>query len=114
MEQHLIPHTASEIAALNDRARRTFTDCRVVITRGISALGASDVQAIITAVQQFDDFTEHNDPYGEHDFGKFAYADCDVFWKWDYYDLDLQMASLDPSNPDITTRVLTIMLAEEY
>jgi hypothetical protein len=37
-----------------------------------------------------------------------------VFWKWDYFDLDLQMASLDPSVAEITTRILTIMLADEY
>jgi hypothetical protein len=37
-----------------------------------------------------------------------------IFWKFDYYDLDLQMASLDPANPDITARILTIMLEDEY
>jgi hypothetical protein len=37
-----------------------------------------------------------------------------IFWKFDYYDPDLQMASLDPTDPTITTRVLTIMMADEY
>jgi hypothetical protein len=37
-----------------------------------------------------------------------------IFWKFDYYDPDLQMASLDPGDPTITTRVLTIMMADEY
>jgi hypothetical protein len=32
----------------------------------------------------------------------------------DYFDLDLQMASLDPSVAEINTRILTIMLADEY
>lgn len=114
MERQFIQQTATDIAALNDQARQTFTNCRVMITQGINALGPSAVHAIITAVQQFNDFTEQNDPFGEHDFGKVTYHKSDVFWKWDYYDLDLQMASLDPSNPDITARVLTIMLADEY
>jgi hypothetical protein len=107
-------HVTNKIAQLNDQARRTFTGCRVVITAGIAVLPIQTQHSIIAAVQQFDDFSEHNDPYCEHDFGSFAYQHHHVFWKWDYYDLDLQMASLDPSIPEITTRILTIMLANEY
>jgi hypothetical protein len=46
---------AAKIAALNDRARRTFEDCRVVVTRGIEAI--KDVQAILHQVRVFDQFT---------------------------------------------------------
>ena len=64
---------AAKIAALNDHARQTFQDCRVVVTRGIEAI--TDVQAILHQVQGFDQFTPSNDPYGEHDFGSFIHAD---------------------------------------
>ena len=72
---------AAKIAALNDQARRTFEDCRVVVTRGIEAI--TDVQAILHQVRVFDQFTPSNDPYGEHDFGSFIYADITIFWKFE-------------------------------
>ena len=103
---------ASIIAALNDRARRTFMECRVIITEGVRAL--DNVDTVLRQVQLFDAFTPDNDPYGEHDFGAIRYQGQTIFWKIDYYDLDLQMHSPDPSDETVTARVLTIMLAEEY
>ncbi len=102
------------IAALNDQARQTFTDCRVLFTQGIQALSLERVAQVLDAVRSFDQFTEDNDPYGEHDFGRIDLQGSAIFWKFDYYDTDLQMASLDPGDPTITTRVLTIMMADEY
>ena len=105
---------AAQIAALNDHARQTFTDCRVCITPGIQALGDEMQRAILVAVQQYDSFTPDNDPYEEHDFGKIDISEHVIFWKIDYYDVDLSMHSPDPSDPSITARVLTVMLADEY
>jgi hypothetical protein len=105
---------SSRIAALNDETRQTFTGCRVFITAGIQAQDELFVAAVISAVREFECFGPDNDPYGEHDFGRVDVLGEVVFWKFDYYDLDLEMASLDPANPDITARVLTIMLADEY
>ena len=104
--------SAATIALLNDLARVTLTDCRVVITQGIAAL--DDLDAIMAKVQAFNDFNERNDPYGEHDFGTIEHDAQTVFWKIDYYDLDLSMHSPDPADPTVTQRVLTVMLAEEY
>lgn len=100
------------IQQLNDQARQTLTDCRVLITPGVRALEAT--VAILGVLQQYSDFTPDNDPYAEHDFGSFRFAEETIFWKFDYYDLDLTMHSPDPADPDVTARVLTIMLGSEY
>jgi len=102
----------AKIAALNDHARRSFTGCRVVITQGVQTL--DDVPSVLDQVRRYSTFTPNNDPYGEHDFGSFLHGDITIFWKIDTYDVDLQMQSPDPSDPAVTTSVLTIMLAEEY
>ncbi len=101
-----------KVAALNDAARKMFTGCRVYMTPGVQAL--CQTQAIAARVQAYDDFSERNDPYGERDFGSFEFCGETIFWKIEYFDLDLQMYSLDPSDPTVTARVLTIMLAHEY
>lgn len=105
---------AKRIADLNDQARQTFTGCRVCITLGIQTLGEDALRAILLAVQRYDTFTPDNDPYEEHDFGKIEFGEQVIFWKFDYYDLDLSMMSPDPSDPTVTARVLTVMLADEY
>lgn len=105
--------TAARIAQLNDAARTSFIGCRVVITQGI-ATTIADLDGLYSKVRAFDDFTERNDPYGEHDFGSIEHEGKAVFWKMDCFDLDLLMHSPDPSDPAVTCRVLTIMLAEEY
>jgi hypothetical protein len=102
------------IRELNDRARQSFTGCRVVITQGIASLDEHVISAILAQVRSYDSFTPDNDPYREHDFGSFWPGDIQVFWRWDYYDLDYSMHSPDPADETVTARVLTIMLAEEY
>jgi hypothetical protein len=55
-----------------------------------------------------------NDPYSEHDFGSFEIEGDKFFWKIDCYDKTLEFGSPDPTDPSVTTRLLTIMLASEY
>ena len=84
----------------------------MAITAGIQAL--PNLASVLDQVQGFNSFDESNDPHGEHDFGSFEAAGHIVFWKLDYYSVDLNAGSPDPSDEAVTTRVLTIMLAEEY
>jgi hypothetical protein len=69
---------------------------------------------VLDRVRRFDEFTNDNDPHGEHDFGSFETAGVSYFFKIDHYSSDMEGGSEDPADPDKTTRVLTIMKAEEY
>ena len=106
--------SADRIRELNDHFRMTMTGGQVLMTAGVNAL-PSDVKAIvIRRVTTFTDFNADNDPHGEHDFGSFTLAGRKFFWKIDTYDTEMRFGSPDPADPAKTTRVLTIMLAEEY
>ena len=104
--------SVTKIRLLNDHARCNFADCQIVLTRAVQKL--ENLDCLFTQIQKFDVFTQANDPYGEHDFGSLRFAGETIFWKIDYYDLDRRNHSPDPSDPNVTARVLTIMLGEEY
>ncbi len=105
-----------KIAALNDGLRTSFDLAKgqIYLTRGVADLQAGDRSKIIDLVRTFNQFTEDNDPYMEHDFGKVSHNGHDVFFKIDYYDPKLEYHSEDAADPEKTVRVLTIMLASEY
>ena len=104
----------ARIAMLHDSLRRTFSGGRVMIFAGVSTLPESVRSAVLAAVQGFDAFGPDNDPRNEHDYGAVAVDDLRCFRKIDAYDRDLRGHSPDPADPAVTTRILTIMLAEEY
>jgi hypothetical protein len=104
------------IRDLNDAFRKTLDPHlgKLMMTSGVSDL-PTDVRAMATReVETFDAFSVDNDPHGEHDFGSFDIAGHKFFFKIDYYDPRLQSGSDDPADAAKTTRVLTLMLAEEY
>ena len=104
----------SRIAQLNDTFRRTGRGGVMFATAGVIALAPDALPAVLALVRAFDAFTPDTDPHGEHDFGVVEIGGERVFWKVDYYDAEQRYASPDPSDPSVTTRVLTVMLATEY
>ena len=105
----------ARIRELNDAFRTAFAgDGRVYVTAGIAAMSPHQQVEVMRRVHGFVAFTPDNDPHGEHDFGSFDYAGKTIFWKLDCYDRDLNYGSPDPADENVTTRVLTVMLAEEY
>lgn len=111
------------IAQQNDRFRSNFGILarsddlirgKYMLSRSVSCIPFEELDKIITKVRNFSDFTEDNDPYGEHDFGKFKSNNLDIMWKIDYYDTNYEYGSPEPSDPAQTRRVLTVMRAYEY
>jgi hypothetical protein len=102
------------IRALNDELRQNFATGTALMTAGVAALGAETVARIVKTIGVYDDFWHANDPYEEHDFGSFEVDGHTIFFKIDYFDSTLTVHSPDPSDPAVTKRVITIMLAEEY
>ncbi|MEM9501614.1 MAG: DUF3768 domain-containing protein [Pseudomonadota bacterium] len=66
------------------------------MTSGIQEIGDEAIKVFATQVGAFD-----------HDGQR-------IFWKIDYYGPDIMSGSEDPSDPDATRRVLSIIRASEY
>ena len=115
--------TAAIIAEQNDRFRTTWgadfsVPGQIVFTRGVADMSPAAKAIIMQRVQQFSEFTEDNDPWGDHTFGAFdfkiGYNTFRIFWKIDLYDTAYCMGSDNPADVNVTRRVLTIMHASEY
>src|SRR6478609_7506751 len=102
---------SGRIRALNDELRQHLIGGLAVITPGVAALGQEAVERIVKTIAVFDDFSHENDPHEEHDFGSFTAEGQTLFFKIDLYEEpDVKNANGEP----VVTRVLTIMLANEY
>jgi hypothetical protein len=114
MTDKIDPARIQCIRDLNDAFRTTLRGGRVVVTRGIMNGGLSFHREVISSVRGFGQFSEANDPNDEHDFGALEVRGKKTFFKINYYDRAVDYGSTDPASSTVTTRVLTIMLAEEY
>ena len=121
--------TTDHIRRLNDMARTQpeIVNATWVMTIGVQHLLAGDedgsaaiaatrehATALRRAIATFGDWTEGNDPYGEHDFGAFVLFGQTLFFKIDYYHPDHDTLAPEPGNVELCRRVLTVMLADEY
>lgn len=107
----------TRVRELNDNFRRDILNRdlgTLILTAGVAALKDEIIALLVRDVQTFEDFSEGNDPYGEHDFGALNFRDIKYFWKIDYYRPGTRFHSKNKANPKITHRVLTIMRADEY
>lgn len=108
-------HDHGRIRELNDQFRtQGLGRGSIMLTSGIQKKGGEFAVSAVKAVREFDEFSDDNDPWGEHDFGALELGNEKVFFKLDYYDPSLQKGSDNPANEGSTHRDLTIMLASEY
>lgn len=103
-----------EIRRLNDQFRSQRAGGSILLTQGVAGFAEEKVAALLNQVSAFDNFSDDNDPHGEHDFGALEFEGDRIFWKIDYYDQSKTYGSSDPSDSAVTHRVLTVMLAQEY
>lgn len=102
------------IRGLNDRLRRFGLGGEIYLSAGIAARSDQEQYAILQLIREFEDFSPNNDPHGEHDMVFVEYRGTRIIAKIDYYDKEKKFGSEDPANPNITTRVMTIMESSEY
>ncbi len=114
------------IADLNDQLRKAITNPgrnRVVMTTGIASL-VGDVSIfrnfrkraqLVRLIRDFETAEEATSfSARERDMGWFEFEGARCMWKIDYYDNALTFGSEDPTDPERTIRVLTIMQVSEY
>lgn len=110
--------TAS-IARLNDdarlgldhRARVLFTRNCLETIRGMTGAHLASIQGDL--LKAFRDCSFDADS-PERDFAAIIHLGRKVWMKIDYYDADCEYGSEDPSDAAVTTRVVTILLPEDW
>ena len=114
---------AALIAAQNDAFRRSILGTtpvadapqgQFVMTRGVAALGPDAQLEFTRRVAAFDGFNADSDPQAWHEMGVIDLDGTTVWFKIDLYDVDYTYGSPEPSDPEQTRRVLTLLLPSEY
>lgn len=109
---------AKSIRLKNDAFRKAVfmgpqPDGKAFMTSTVGKLTEQTKAMLFFKIITFDDFTQDNDPYGEHDFGCIELDGIPkIYWYINYYeDASLTERAEDPVN---AYRVLVVMFAEEY
>ena len=100
--------------SLKDGLREHVTENRTLISPGVAALGPAMVDRIATTLRVYDDFCRGDDIMGGHEFGSFEVEGHRLLFQIDYFDGSLELDPPDLPDRHVTTRVITIMLSDEY
>jgi len=114
---------AALVAEQNDAFRKAqcgypsgepIPEGKLVVTRGVHDEGVAFQMVLVERVALYNDFTFDNDPTGWHEFGSVEVNGKTVWFKLDLYDLNYEMGSETPHDPDQTRRVMTLLFPHEY
>lgn len=105
------PFKLLRVAVLNDAFRRTLKGGSVKVSPGVLSLPDAELMEVIAKVSSYDDFNKTIDPNEEHNFGCFFHKGERYLFHITYCSEDMQHPSDDPSNDEITVRVLSISKA---
>ena len=97
------------IIALNDQLRTTFKGGRVQMTRDFFELDARLRGRALWVMSRYNKFADDS----EHNFGVFIFAGYSFEWDIEYRGKDGTGTSIDPADPAVTFRVLTLFAAAD-
>ena len=106
--------TTDRIRALNDELRRNLPNGHAVMTTGSPRSAPKPSPGSSKPSRCTTIFVTPTTRMKNTTLGSFEADGAAIFFKIDYFDKDLRYHSPDPSDPSVTERVITIMLAEEY
>ncbi|MDE4140960.1 DUF3768 domain-containing protein [Phaeobacter gallaeciensis] len=98
--------------ALNDHFRKTANGGIVSISWGIHMLGRAEVDNIMNRLGGTDG-DNSCDVGSEHDMGEITVNNRRIHWEINYYNKEFDDISVDSTNPDQTTRFMTLLLDSE-
>ncbi|MBW4961560.1 DUF3768 domain-containing protein [Sulfitobacter sp. CW3] len=97
---------------LNDHFRKTTKGGIVSISWGIHMLGRAEVDSIMKKLGG----VEGDRSCGagsEHDNGEISVSNRNIYWEINCYNKEFDDMSVDSTNPDQTTRFMTLFLDSE-
>lgn len=106
----------ARIRELNDelRTKGYSRNGKIVAMGALAQNGEAKQIRVVLGASSHTDWNSGDDPYGEHDFGKFEIEGEAFIFKIDYYALDEIHGSEHPDDPSVTIRVMTLMYASDY
>ena len=110
----LMKERTRKLRRLNDYLRQTRKGGKYVLSGELGDLDENIQFSIFVRIAYYSHLNGENDAQNEHNSGWVNLGDGEkIIWKIDYFDLNMKNASPDPSDSNVTRRVLTAMLSIE-